>query len=70
MATQKHFISRSSKYPYRIHVELPDGSVKAFVYSGPENTWVMAGEKMRLAKEYGVNPNNVIVLHREHGAVL
>jgi len=58
------------RYTYLIRVELSDGTVKAFGYSGPENTWVLAGEKMKLAEEYGVDPNNVIVHHRDHGAIL
>jgi len=66
----EHFISPNSEHPYRIHVEMPDDSVKTFIYSGPENTWLMAGEKMRLAEEYGVDPNSVIVMHRDHGVIL
>ena len=70
MAKYKHFIGAKSEHPYRVHVELEDGTVKAFAYKGPANTWVMAGEKMRLAEEYGVDPNSVVVLHRDHGVIL
>lgn len=59
-----------AKSAYIIRIELPDGTVKAFGYLGPANTWVLAGEKMKLAEEYGVDPNKVIVHHREHGAIL
>jgi hypothetical protein len=69
------------RYTYLIRVTLADGSVKAFgyptptdrfgyKYSGPGNTWVLAGEKMKLAEEYGVDPDSVIVHHRDHGAIL
>jgi len=58
------------RYTYLIRVELSDGTVKAFGYSGPANTWVLAGEKMKLAEEYGVSLDSVIVHHREHGAIL
>ena len=59
-----------SQYTYIIRVELLDGSIKSFGYPIPANTWILAGEKMKLAEEYGVDPNNVIVHHREHGAIL
>ena len=62
--------SGSDKYEYIIHVKMPDDSVKRFGYPIPTNTWVLAGEKMKLAEEYGVDPNNVIVHHRDHGAIL
>ena len=49
---------------------MPDDSVKRFGYPIPTTTWVLAGEKMKLAEEYGVDPNNVIVHHRDNGAIL
>jgi hypothetical protein len=58
------------RYTYLIRVELSDGTVKAFGYSGPENTWVLAGEKMKLAEEYGIPLDDVTVHHRDHGAIL
>jgi len=59
-----------AKYEYIIWVKLEDDSVKRFGYPIPTNTWVLAGEKMKLAEDYGVDPNNVIVHPREHGASL
>jgi len=59
-----------SQYEYIIRVKMSDDSVKCFGYPIPTNTWVLAGEKMKLAEEYRVDPNDVIVHHREHGAIL
>jgi len=58
------------RYTYLIRVELSDGTVRAFGYSGPENTWVLAGEKQSLAEEFGVPLDNVTVHIPGHGAIL
>lgn len=59
-----------SKYTYVIRVTLADGSVKAFGYPIPANTWVLAGEKQKLSEEFEVPLDNVIVHHRDYGAIL
>jgi len=63
------------RYTYLIRVELSDGTVKAFGYSGrvlcdylSNNIWVLDHRKHELAKEYGVDPDNVTVHHRPHRA--
>ena len=57
-------------YTYIVRVELPDGSIKSFGYSGPANTWVLAGEKQKLAEEFGVPLDDVTVHMAGHGAIL
>jgi hypothetical protein len=62
-----------SKYAYTISVKLPDESVKRFGYPVPTayaNTWVMVGEKQKLAEEYGVPLDDVTVHIPGHGAIL
>ena len=59
-----------SEFAYIIWVKLEDESVRRFGYPIPTNTWVLAGEKQKLAEEFDVPLDNVTVHVPGHGAIL
>ena len=59
-----------SEFAYIIWVKLEDESIRRFGYPIPTNTWVLAGEKQKLAEEFDVPLDNVTVHVPGHGAIL
>ena len=59
-----------SEFAYIFWVKLEDDRVKRFGYPITTNTWVLVGEKHRLAKEYGVPLDTVTVYVVDPGAIL
>ena len=59
-----------AKSAYIIRIELSDGSVRSYRYPNTANTWVLAGEKQKLAEEFGVPLDDVTVHIPGHGAIL
>ena len=59
-----------AKYAYIIWVKMEDESIRRFGYPIPTHTWGLAGEKQKLAEEFGVPLDDVTVHVPGHGAIL